>query len=155
MSDKAAAIRALSAPDAIMEPNVMYKLKGFIGSGGVPKQAIKLLSDGYEGKASMCNLLLNWLDMTEEEEAKEMSAISDEDSSSNGITEALHTIVIDRFQPERADLILKSREPPWLREIVKDESWEHPLQKLAVKPFLQFFKNKYDFIFMFFFLFFL
>jgi hypothetical protein len=39
----------------------LIKLRQYITSGGEPKSAIKLLSEGFRGKPSMINLLRGWL----------------------------------------------------------------------------------------------
>lgn len=57
---------SLSDVDTIMEPDVLSRLKAFISTGPGSqservKEAIRLLSTSYKGRAQMCNLLIRWI----------------------------------------------------------------------------------------------
>lgn len=46
----------LRQPDAVMEPNIMDKLRQYVSDGGNPRDVVEMLSDNYIGALySICN----------------------------------------------------------------------------------------------------
>lgn len=97
----------LKAPDCIMELDVLSILRNFIGSGGQPRQAIKLLAENYKGYAEMTNLVLRWLTLVGED-SEELNKL---------VLSHLRQLVIDNFDAKAADSILRTEGsiPEWLQ----------------------------------------
>ena len=52
----------LRQPDAVMEPNIMEKLRQYVAKGGSPRDVVEMLTDSYVGKAlAGCTALPNLL----------------------------------------------------------------------------------------------
>ena len=58
----------LRKPDAVLEPDILWKLGEYVKNNGSPEQAIEYMTDGYVGYAQMGSLLCSWLRFVEEEE---------------------------------------------------------------------------------------
>jgi len=58
----------LRKPDAVLEPDILWKLGEYVKNKGSPAQAIEYMTDGYVGYAQMGSLLCSWLRFVEEEE---------------------------------------------------------------------------------------
>ena len=118
----------LSAPDGIMESDVLSTLASYLQSGGSPRTAIRLLSDNYCGHSDTINLLQHWLTLTDDEQPT--GAQSEQQPSY--ATEAFQQLVIDSFDPTKADTVFATFDamPEWLAELLSLEGWRAVMGRL-------------------------
>lgn len=127
-SDKAAAAAELSlilsSTDAVMEADILIKLRQYIMAGGAPASAIKMLSEGFRGKAGIINVLRGWLQYVDQ-------PVTETDTY---ILNHFRRLATDRFSPERADGIFATKDlPEWLEFILHDPGWRDVLFLLSEK----------------------
>eukprot|EP00887_Chlorella_sp_A99_P003095 scaffold9.g3095.t1 len=56
----------LRQPDAVMEPDILGRLREYVLARGNPKQAVEHLTDSYVGYAQMSTLVCSWLKLTDD-----------------------------------------------------------------------------------------
>ncbi|EFA75412.1 TH1 family protein [Heterostelium album PN500] len=111
----------LQLPDSIMSIDVAQTMKDYITNGGSPPDVIRLLSENYRGYAQMCNLLCDWLSVTG------MS----KDAIQSTFKSHLKDIIMEKFDPKKADTIFSSSPPQWLDEMITDPDWRSLIYQLS------------------------
>ena len=121
-------VARLSAPDSIMEPDVLSTLASYMQSGGEPRTAIRLLSDNYRGYPDTINLLDHWLSLTDDPP----SSSPPPPPQHSYATEAFQQLVVDAFEPAKADSVLATFDamPDWLTELLVLDGWRAVMERL-------------------------
>lgn len=119
------ASRLLQVPDAVMQPEVIGVLRGFLQLGGSPDDAIRMLSTSYQGYAQMCNLMATWLQMT----GVSTRDIQDKNES------LMEHLVLQRFNGRKADSIIQraSEAPKWVSTLINEKKWRQLIYRLVAE----------------------
>jgi len=68
----------LRQPDAVMEPDVLSRLRDYVSAQGNPQAAVEFLTDGYVGYAAAASLVCGWLNLLENSGGGEDDKINQE-----------------------------------------------------------------------------
>ncbi|KAI8083817.1 TH1 protein [Thamnidium elegans] len=117
--------KALSRKDAILEQNIYTDaLSEYLNLGGLPMDAVNLLSESYLGLPSMCN-------------ATSISVDSIGLNSHKILRKAIRQQLKNRFDPNRCDKYFMQLEthtaPQWLDVLIQDPHWRETMYELLEK----------------------
>ena len=113
----------LEQPDSVLNSDVQNTVARFIESGGLPSEALELLSDNFKGYPQMTNILCEWMELMGHSRP----------ATEKLITEYLASAITERFSKERADSAFEKAhaQPVWLDEMIQDPTWRGLLYKLS------------------------
>eukprot|EP00727_Mastigamoeba_balamuthi_P000307 m51a1_g10273 hypothetical protein (594) ;mRNA; r:56116-58921 len=124
--DPASALAALGESDAVMEPRVFSQMREALAGTGPAGAAavIAALSSSYKGYAQMANAVSAWLS----------ECAGGPQATAGAVQDALHKLVLARFDPARADAALNTTSAPaWLDGMMKSPRWRKLLYELSEK----------------------
>jgi hypothetical protein len=122
-ADDAAAY--LQLEDSVLEPEVEAQARSVLAAGGAPEAVVEALASRYVGLAEMCNGVAAWL----------AGAGVGGGEVADLVTDVLHGMVLQHFDPVRADayFLSQSRLPPWLDDLVATPRRRRLLYDLAAR----------------------
>ncbi|GAB4822406.1 hypothetical protein N2152v2_009452 [Parachlorella kessleri] len=134
----------LRQPDAVMEPNIMDRLREYVMAHGHPQQAVEYLTDSYVGYAQMASLVCAWLKLTDEDAqggaaaAAEPGGHAGPPSKKQRLDEAfyLRQLAKERFDPQRFAGIFSSGgsgAPQWLNGLIAEKEGRQLIYELSAQ----------------------
>ncbi|KAF9426496.1 Negative elongation factor C/D [Podila epigama] len=114
------AMQSFQEPDAILEPNIVENLAGYMKEGGQPILLVNTLSSSYVGMPEMCNLMAGWATEFDIDPVEVMQ-------------EALKEQLMERFDPKSVDqkFMSGSGQPEFLAPMIQNPFWRSVIYELS------------------------
>lgn len=148
----------LRQPDAVMEPDILSRLRDYVAAQGNPQAAVEFLTDGYVGYAAAASLVCGWLKLTEKGEEddkvnhekkkqKHQSSIEHQphqsstnpNNQNNKIKDEayyLRKLAKERFDPKKFSGVFQaggSGAPKWINGLIADPQGRQLIYHLAAR----------------------